>query len=78
MLVGARDWEGLLKFASERRPPVGYRPFVEACAEAGAVEEAAKYVAKISDPHEREEVSVLRVLIDAIDAIFMKMINCFA
>ncbi len=37
----------------------GFKPFVEACIEEGATEEALKYVIKLSDPHERAEVGIL-------------------
>lgn len=35
----------------------GFRAFAEACIEAGAPQEAAKYIAKIVDPAEREELA---------------------
>lgn len=36
---------------------VGYRPFVEACVDAGEKDEALKYIPKLSDPRERAEVT---------------------
>lgn len=36
--------------------PVGYRPFVEACVDAGEKEQALKYIPKLADPRERAEV----------------------
>ncbi|CAI7810628.1 unnamed protein product [Closterium sp. NIES-54] len=56
-LARLRDWEGLEKLFKERRPLVGLRAFVEACVEQGAVVEAAKYVGRIGDAGEREELS---------------------
>ncbi|CAI5465581.1 unnamed protein product [Closterium sp. Yama58-4] len=56
-LARLRDWEGLEKLFKERRPLVGLRAFVEACVEQGAVVEAAKYVGRIADAGEREELS---------------------
>ncbi|CAI5517998.1 unnamed protein product, partial [Closterium sp. Naga37s-1] len=56
-LARLRDWEGLEKLFKERRPLVGLRAFVEACVEQGAVVEAAKYVGRIGDASEREELS---------------------
>lgn len=38
-------------------PSVGYRPFVEACVDAGEKDEALKYIPKLSDPRERAEVN---------------------
>lgn len=35
----------------------GFRAFAEACIDAGAPAEAAKYIAKIVDPSEREELA---------------------
>ena len=34
----------------------GFKPFVEACIEEGATTEAAKYIAKTTDPEERAKV----------------------
>lgn len=35
----------------------GYRPFVEACIDAGEKDEALKYIPKLSDPKEKAEVN---------------------
>ncbi|GJP57382.1 hypothetical protein CLOM_g16400 [Closterium sp. NIES-68] len=56
-LARSRDWEGLDKLSKERRPLVGLRAFVEACVEQGALLEAAKYVGRIGDAADREELS---------------------
>jgi hypothetical protein len=45
----------LEKFSKERRPPGGYKPFVEACIDAGQKTEALKYIPKLTDPRERSE-----------------------
>lgn len=57
-LAKARDWVGLAKFADERRSPIGYKPFVEACMEEHANVEAKKYVARISDYAEKVDMYV--------------------
>ncbi|PIN25618.1 Vacuolar assembly/sorting protein VPS16 [Handroanthus impetiginosus] len=54
-LATIRDWDALEKFSKEKRPPIGYRPFVEACVDAGEKDEALKYIPKLSDPRERAE-----------------------
>ncbi|CAL1353294.1 unnamed protein product [Linum trigynum] len=54
-LATVRNWDALEKFSREKRPPVGYRPFVEACIEADEKGEALKYIPKLADPGERAE-----------------------
>ncbi|KAL3508949.1 hypothetical protein ACH5RR_028350 [Cinchona calisaya] len=54
-LATIRDWDALEKFSKEKRPPIGYRPFVEACVDADEKGEALKYIPKLSDPRERAE-----------------------
>ncbi|KAK4369093.1 hypothetical protein RND71_012885 [Anisodus tanguticus] len=54
-LATKRDWDSLEKFSNERRPPIGYRPFVEACVDADEKGEALKYIPKLTDPRERAE-----------------------
>ncbi|XP_051136624.1 protein VACUOLELESS1 [Andrographis paniculata] len=54
-LATIRDWDALEKFSKEKRPPIGYRPFVEACVDAGEKEQALKYIPKLADPRERAE-----------------------
>ncbi|CAL9013237.1 unnamed protein product [Prunus brigantina] len=54
-LATIRDWDALEKFSKEKRPPIGYRPFVEACVEADEKGEALKYIPKLTDPRERAE-----------------------
>lgn len=54
-LATIRDWDALEKFSKEKRPPIGYKPFVEACIDADEKAEAVKYIAKLTDPRERAE-----------------------
>ncbi|KAH7835433.1 hypothetical protein Vadar_026116 [Vaccinium darrowii] len=54
-LATIRDWDALEKFSREKRPPIGYRPFVEACVDADEKGEALKYIPKLADPRERAE-----------------------
>lgn len=54
-LATIRDWDALEKFSKEKRPPIGYKPFVEACIDAGEKGEALKYIPKLADPRERAE-----------------------
>ncbi|XP_019464204.1 PREDICTED: protein VACUOLELESS1 [Lupinus angustifolius] len=54
-LATIKDWVALEKFSKEKKPPIGYRPFVEACIEADEKAEAIKYIPKIADPRERAE-----------------------
>ncbi|KAF3658950.1 Protein VACUOLELESS1 [Capsicum annuum] len=57
-LATISDWDALEKFSKEKRPPIGYRPFVEACVDADAKGEALKYIPKLTDPRERAEVQI--------------------
>uniref|UniRef100_A0A7N0UAE0 Protein VACUOLELESS1 n=1 Tax=Kalanchoe fedtschenkoi TaxID=63787 RepID=A0A7N0UAE0_KALFE len=54
-LATIRDWDSLEKFSKAKRPPIGYRPFVEACIDADEKTEAVKYIPKLVDPRERAE-----------------------
>ncbi|KAJ1284684.1 hypothetical protein BS78_03G223800 [Paspalum vaginatum] len=54
-LATVGNWDALEKFSKERRPPGGYKPFVEACIDAGQKTEALKYIPKLTDPRERSE-----------------------
>ncbi|GMN54967.1 hypothetical protein TIFTF001_024090 [Ficus carica] len=54
-LATIRDWDALEKFSKEKRSPIGFRPFVEACIEADEKGEALKYIPKLADPRERAE-----------------------
>ncbi|KAG0454964.1 hypothetical protein HPP92_024256 [Vanilla planifolia] len=54
-LATVRDWDTLEKFSKERRPPGGYKPFVEACIDADEKSEALKYIPKLTDAREKSE-----------------------
>ncbi|KAL9245057.1 hypothetical protein vseg_018753 [Gypsophila vaccaria] len=54
-LATIRDWVALEKFSKEKRPPIGYKPFVEACIDANEKNEALKYIPKLTEPGERAE-----------------------
>ncbi|KAJ0669793.1 putative transcription factor WD40-like family [Helianthus annuus] len=54
-LVTIRDWDALEKFSKEKRPPTGFKPFVEACIDADEKSEAVKYISKLADPREKAE-----------------------
>ncbi|GMG99177.1 hypothetical protein Nepgr_001017 [Nepenthes gracilis] len=54
-LATTRDWDALDKFSKEKRPPIGYKPFVEACIDADEKSEALKYIPRLADPRERAE-----------------------
>lgn len=54
-LATVRDWDALEKFSKEKRPPGGYKPFVEACIDADEKAEAVKYIPKLTEPRERSE-----------------------
>uniref|UniRef100_A0A0D6R9L4 Protein VACUOLELESS1 n=1 Tax=Araucaria cunninghamii TaxID=56994 RepID=A0A0D6R9L4_ARACU len=54
-LSTTNNWNALEKFSKEKKPPTGYKPFVEACIEAGNKDEALKYILKLTDPQERAE-----------------------
>lgn len=54
-LATVRDWDALEKFSKEKRPPGGYKPFVEACIDADEKTEAVKYIPKLIEPRERSE-----------------------
>ncbi|VAH62500.1 unnamed protein product [Triticum turgidum subsp. durum] len=54
-LATVGNWDALETFSREKRPPGGYKPFVEACIDAGQKTEALKYIPKLTDPGERSE-----------------------
>lgn len=51
---------------------IGYKPFVEACIDAGEKSEALKYIPKLTDPREKSEVHLPLIfnLIENIANIF--------
>eukprot|EP01117_Protostelium_nocturnum_P018323 TRINITY_DN7643_c0_g1_i1.p1 TRINITY_DN7643_c0_g1~~TRINITY_DN7643_c0_g1_i1.p1 ORF type:complete len:843 (-),score=310.40 TRINITY_DN7643_c0_g1_i1:110-2638(-) len=46
-LAEIKDWAALEKFSKEKKPPIGFEPFVDVCLEAHAVDEATRYIPKI-------------------------------
>mmetsp|Transcript_16747 Transcript_16747/g.54755 ORF Transcript_16747/g.54755 Transcript_16747/m.54755 type:complete len:834 (-) Transcript_16747:45-2546(-) len=55
-LVAKKDWEALDKLCLDRKPPIGYVPFVQLCIEAGAPKHVlAPYIAKLPEPSARVE-----------------------
>eukprot|EP00698_Gefionella_okellyi_P023700 TRINITY_DN8167_c0_g1_i1.p1 TRINITY_DN8167_c0_g1~~TRINITY_DN8167_c0_g1_i1.p1 ORF type:complete len:850 (-),score=211.21 TRINITY_DN8167_c0_g1_i1:1962-4364(-) len=47
-LAQLRDWDSLDKFSREKKPPIGFEPFVEVCIEARMPEEAMKYISRVT------------------------------
>ncbi|CAM0882021.1 unnamed protein product [Alopecurus aequalis] len=54
-LATVGNWDALETFSKEKRPPGGYKPFVEACIDAGQKTEAQKYILKLTDQAEKSE-----------------------
>ncbi|MCO5558301.1 hypothetical protein L7F22_011880 [Adiantum nelumboides] len=54
-LSATYNWPALEKFASEKKPPVGFKPFVDACIEGGNNNEAMKYILKLSNLQEKAD-----------------------
>lgn len=55
-LAKAGNWAELAKLtANKKAPPIGFQPFVEACVEQKNFAEAARYIARLPDPHEQME-----------------------
>jgi hypothetical protein len=55
-LAKCRAWDELAKLiANKKVPPIGFQPFIEACVEQRAFVEAARYIQRLPDPHERME-----------------------
>ena len=48
-LARAGNWPALAKFAEERKPPGGFKPFYDACMAAGDKLEAKKYAGRIAE-----------------------------
>eukprot|EP00743_Colponemidia_sp_Colp-15_P004235 GILK01004569.1.p1 GENE.GILK01004569.1~~GILK01004569.1.p1 ORF type:complete len:820 (-),score=138.43 GILK01004569.1:154-2613(-) len=47
------DWEALEQFAKEKKSPIGYQPFIEACLSRKNVSEASKYIPRLDKPEQR-------------------------
>merc|ERR1711879_689379 len=54
-LASIPKWDVLFQFSKEKKSPVGYAPFAEVCLEKDELEEAVKYIPRISDPITRVE-----------------------
>ncbi len=69
-LAHARDWQGLWTLANERKSPIGYKPFADACLVEGAAIEAKRYVKeKITDYSEKIDLLIkLGLISDAAEA----------
>ena len=48
-LAEAGFWQVLEAFAGEKKSPVGYRPFVEACLKYGTAEQARPFLPKVGE-----------------------------
>eukprot|EP00762_Andalucia_godoyi_P003514 ANDGO_04278.mRNA.1 Vacuolar protein sorting-associated protein 16 homolog len=52
----SRNWEGLEKFAKEKKSPIGYEPFVQVCIANGNRLEGEKYVVRVANTRTRAEL----------------------
>lgn len=58
-LTDRRDWDGIRALSKEaRKPPIGFLPFFDACADAGNLEEAAQYIESCSEATAEQKVSM--------------------
>lgn len=59
-LVHRRDWDGLYKFATSKKSPIGYEPFYYECIRAGSRRSATQYVSLCTDLpyHKRIEMFI--------------------
>eukprot|EP00501_MAST-03F_sp_TOSAG23-6_P000595 GSMAST32.ASY1.ANO1.616.1 assembled CDS len=55
-LAECEDWKMLQSFSNEKRPPIGFRPFADACLKKGNTREAAKYIHRVKDVTSRLEL----------------------
>jgi len=55
-LAKSQRWEALERFAQAKKPPIGYRPFVEVCLDNGNEEEAKKYIPLVSEAFAKVEL----------------------
>jgi len=55
-LAKDKAWTELFQLVANKKvPPIGFEPFVEACVEEKAYEQAVKYIQRMTDPHEQME-----------------------
>lgn len=52
------DFDELEKFSKEKKPPIGFKPFADVCIDAGNVNEAVKYIKKISQAETRARLFI--------------------
>jgi hypothetical protein len=50
------QWKHLHEFSQERKPPIGFRPFAEACLRQKQMQEAERYISKISKDEEKYRI----------------------
>ena len=50
------QWKHLHEFSQEKKPPIGFRPFAEACLRQKQLQEAERYITKISKDEERYKI----------------------
>eukprot|EP00271_Cylindrocystis_brebissonii_P000758 TRINITY_DN10976_c0_g1_i1.p1 TRINITY_DN10976_c0_g1~~TRINITY_DN10976_c0_g1_i1.p1 ORF type:complete len:853 (+),score=157.26 TRINITY_DN10976_c0_g1_i1:467-3025(+) len=63
-LAKNKEWEALERFSKEKKPPTGFRPFVDVCIEEKMPHEAAKYIPKLTDLQEQAEAYMRLGLVD--------------
>ncbi|CAM6111380.1 unnamed protein product [Calypogeia fissa] len=54
-LALTKKFDALEKFSKEKKPPNGFKPFVEACIQEDEKDEALKYIVKLPDPQDRAD-----------------------
>jgi hypothetical protein len=50
------QWKHLHEFSQEKKPPIGFRPFAEACLRQKQMQEAERYISKISKDEEKYKI----------------------
>jgi hypothetical protein len=60
------DWAELETFAKEKKPPIGYKPFADVCIEHGNLNEAIKYIKKISEADVRARLYIQTKCVEAL------------
>merc|ERR1719238_2174342 len=54
-LAASNQWRDLEKFSKEKRPPIGYGPFVQICLDHNRDGDARRYIERIDKPAQRAE-----------------------
>lgn len=57
-LVDRREFDAMWDLGQQKKSPIGYRPFYDACYESGSMEYAAKFVELITDASTEEKVKM--------------------